>query len=475
MATTEQQLLAKFNQGIKWNAIFYVIYKAFCVTLTVLLFKTLSTQDFSIWANINSIIFLVLLWLDCGFRKSIPRYYPVYAQNASAHKHFLQSILIFQSFLLCAVSPIFFFPAKLQHILHLSGTNPIFFQLGGIVFISKGIVNMLHLMYHAHFWQKQFNLISTTAILAELSINAMLIFLYPHDPRLLHLILINKVVAGLITIAIAGGLLPRLYRDSIKTEHTLKVTTQTRNNFVKHSSIMWVNNNLKSLTERNFLFPLLTHLAGPESANLFKIANDLSLFFYRIVRKTISSADTALLSHVEVLPEKDQLLPIAFKKLATKIAGLCLPLLGLMIVMLVGSSSLQKNPYAFHIFIVLTVGYVLESLLSPYERVLEVKERYSRLIIAYMPYVVMIITVLSLNPIPLIGLLGFAFFIQGVRLVSSFLLVFFARSQYRLPFPFLFTIKLSLVVLCITLLLSYLLLHTCLVSYASRIAHFMGS
>ena len=99
-------VFSKFSQGVNWNGIFYSTYKTFTTILSFLLFKFLITQDFSIWANINSVIFLLLLWLDFGFRKSIPRYLPEFAKNREAHKRFIQYILYFQFSILLITTPL---------------------------------------------------------------------------------------------------------------------------------------------------------------------------------------------------------------------------------------------------------------------------------------------------------------------------------------------------------------------------------
>jgi hypothetical protein len=71
---TTQELFNNFSQGVSWNATFYIFYKIVTTIFTFSLYYTLSTDIFSAWANINSSLFLLLLWTDFGLRKSIARY-----------------------------------------------------------------------------------------------------------------------------------------------------------------------------------------------------------------------------------------------------------------------------------------------------------------------------------------------------------------------------------------------------------------
>src|SRR5260221_476123 len=102
---TLQQLFSKFTWSQNWNAFSYVTYKILFTILSITLFITLNTTDFSTWANIQCIAYLFILWIDCGFRKSIPRYAPEYAHNKTAMKEFTNGVILFQSILLIASIP----------------------------------------------------------------------------------------------------------------------------------------------------------------------------------------------------------------------------------------------------------------------------------------------------------------------------------------------------------------------------------
>src|SRR5581483_10932205 len=73
----------------------------------IVLYRSLSVADFSTWANITSIIFLMLLWIDCGFRKSIPRFCPEFSRDKLLHKRFITYLILFYSTLLMISVPLF--------------------------------------------------------------------------------------------------------------------------------------------------------------------------------------------------------------------------------------------------------------------------------------------------------------------------------------------------------------------------------
>lgn len=432
---TIKNLFTLFGQGVNWNALFYIVYKAASTVITVLLFKYLTSQDFSTWANINSIIFLTLLWLDFGFRKSIPRYCPEFAKNKDAQKRFVKTLIIFQILVLIIATPIMMYILKTSlEIFHLQN-NFIFFYLGALIFLLEGVVTLLRLIYHAHFWIKQFNIVTTISLLAEVIANICVIFLTPDSLSIIKYIFVTKIISSACINAIGICMLPRLYRDRNYPGDQEINYSQTMHQFIKHSSIMWINNNLKSLSERNFLVPFFTYILGATYANLFKVANDAALFFYRIVLKTIGTTDTALLSHIETSNATEKLMPIAFKKLLSKIAGLVFPVLGVLCVLLLKSDLIFQRQFVFQTFFIMTIGYLIEMIVSPYERILEIKRRYGLLFIAYMPYVLMIVVLLSFNFISFVGLVYSLIIIHGVRLVSSFIMVYLARINYALIFP----------------------------------------
>lgn len=432
MSMNSATIFAKFSQGVNWNGIFYSVYKTFSTLLTFALFKYLTTQDFSTWANINSIIFLALLWIDFGLRKSIPRYCPEFAKDAVSHKRFIKYLLIFQTTLLLISTPILMYATSgLGKLLNLQG-HILFFYIAGGLFFAEGIQALLRLIYHAHFWNKQFNLLTIIALMLEMIIDICIVIYAPTSLAMLKGIFITKLCVGLLVNAAGILMLKDLYKDKNYPGNQTINFNKTFIEFIKHSVMMWINTNLKSLSERNVLVPVFTYTIGASTANLFKVANDGALFFYRIVLKTIGTTDTALLAHVQSTNEEEKLMPIAFQKLASKIASLCIPLLGILFVLFLHEQLLFPSPFVFQTFFIMTIGYIIELILSVYERVLEIKRRYMLLMFAYTPYIVMLCALLSFNLVSCIGLIGSLLIIHSVRLVSSLITIALTRSQYPL-------------------------------------------
>lgn len=436
------QLAKKFQQGINWNAFFYAFYKISSTILTFALFHYLNTKDFSTWANINSIIFLTLLWIDCGFRKSIPRYCPEFAKNRQSHQQFISSIIRFQILLLTLTLPLFILSLN-----YIANTTTMLLIFAGVTFFIEGLISITRLIFHAHFWNKQFNITSTVIMLLEMITSGIITIYVKTSAIILPGIFIAKIIAGTSTLIISMYLFKKLYLyNSYPQGKTIDQRLQRRE-FIIHSGFMWLNNNLKSLTERNFLVPIVTTTYGPAQANIFKVIHDGALLFHRIIVKTIGTTDTALLAHIEVSPEKENLMPLAFQKVAKQIAAICLPFLGILLLLFLLTNTAMRDINVFRYFFIITISYFIESLLSPYERVLEVKRCYSSLFKAYVPYIIML-TIFFIYPImSLIGLLPFLLVIHIVRLVSSFLMVQRARKMFGVQFPLQFAFTIT--VLCL--------------------------
>src|SRR3990167_6190459 len=147
---------SKFSESVHWNAISYALYKICTLSFTLVLYKVLSAQDFSSWATGQSIVFLLLLWLDGGLRKSIPRYAPDFAHSIDQHKKFMKNLLIYQMGIVLIGSAILWYA--------LPWCVPVARSLGNVrllillIFVSEGLVGILRLIYHAYFLQKRFNL-----------------------------------------------------------------------------------------------------------------------------------------------------------------------------------------------------------------------------------------------------------------------------------------------------------------------------
>lgn len=269
-----QTLLGKFSRGLVWNGLFYTVYKILSVGLSFALYHHLQPEEFSAWAMVHSLVFILLLWLDCGFRKSIPRYCPAFAKNKKTHRAFIQGLIIFQSILLITLG----IPLLGYGLTWLTYLAPLTWYAFGIFFI-EGMVALLRLVYHAHFWQKEFNLVHTACVTFEMMVNFYAIHQGLAGLGLIQFLLMTKIISGATVIGASFFMLHKLYKDkSYPGTQTINMPATTRK-FIMHSGVMWAGAVVKSFSERNVLFPYLTIIIGSSSANLFKVVHDAALFF----------------------------------------------------------------------------------------------------------------------------------------------------------------------------------------------------
>lgn len=429
-----QDLFAQFSRALSWNALSYITHKFSTTLISFLLYSLLSVTDFSLWANLNSIIFLLLLWLDCGLRRSIPRFCPIFARNKHSHRAFIRRMLCFQLGVLSISAPFFYW------LLTTRASSAQLAALGVALFFSEGLVAIMRLIYHAHFWQRPFNALNTAVLLLKTIVNLACIMMISRD-YLVVTILTTQLASGIIIIVVSLLMLIARTRRFVYPVGQKLDEPATHHAFIKHSAIMWGTITLKSLTERNFLLPLLTYTLGPAPANIFKVAHDGALFFYRSVLKTIGTSDTSLLSYAQERDDHATLLPQAVSRLTKRIISLCIPLLGMLGLISCMHPALG-NYFGIKLFVVLTIGYLCEAMLSPYERLLEVKARYYSLLIGYIPYILTLIALVTHSLIDMTGLLGFIMLIHGLRLLSAGIMFIFAHGYYKVMFPLRYTAQL---------------------------------
>ena len=420
-------LLNKFSRGMVWNGIFYTIYKTLFLALSFTLYYKLSTDNFSTWGMINSSIFILLLWLNCGFKKSIPRYCPAFSKDKTVHKLFVKGLILFQSILLTFIGlPLLGWGiSKFPHFISFK-----WYAFG--IFVAEGMVTLLRLIYHAHFWQKQFNLLQTCCLLVEMMSNFYFIFYATSEIVLIQFIFITKIISGIFITGISIIILPSLYRDKFYPGSQKINIKKTIIDFVIHSFMMWATSFVKSLSERNILFPYLTLVLGPAIANLFKVAQDGALFFQRIALKTIGVTDTSLLSHIEEENKSTKIFKHAFLDLFKKVFLLCLPLLILTIIVVCYPIYFSLNHEIISLFALFSIGYLLEIVLSPFERVLETKREYKWLWLAYTPYLIYMIMSFTFIAVQRFSLVKFVALLQIFRFSGSFLMTIFSHKKYRL-------------------------------------------
>lgn len=423
-----------FDKSINWNAYLYIIQKVLMVFCTSLFFKVLTPIEFSIWANISSVIFLLLLWIDFGFRKSVPCFIPEFSKDKAAHINFTKLIIKWQLGAIAIAVLFFIIISKVLSYAffkdYISGS--LFYIIIGM-FILEGVILLLRLIYHSHFWNKEFNLIYSLVIVLEAIINIFLLSSW--QGKLINIFLV-KITLNSLLVVFAVSLLKKLY---YKKEYSLNKTgvlidyKKTKKDFLKHSFMMWVSSILKSLSERNFLIPLITISISPVMANLFKLSNDWALLFQRSILKTIGSSDTSLFSHANLNGGKDNI-NNALKKVISKIIYICIPLLVVLVLIILNKDYfIGKDQFVFKLFLILVSFYIAESILSPYERLLEVHKKYHILSIAYLPFILFITCTLILASynVSISNLLTFLLILCSVRLVSFLILILYTHKQYN--------------------------------------------
>ncbi len=442
------RLIDQFSENINWNAFSYITSKILTTALSFVLYKTLSTTDFSLWANVQSFIFLSLLWLDCGFRKSIPRFIPEISQHGSFYGMFIKNIFLFRVGTLLLALPLFYWliSSLLSSLCETHHAPSVLYGIIGSIFLVEGVVSLLRIFFHAHLWSKQFNTVYTLSVIGEMSCNTLLIYTVSTSSDLVIALLLSKLASGLTTMTVTAVQLFRAIRNRpFHSENNLRpAPSSIVNRFIIHSGAMWANNTARSLSERNFMLPLLTYTLGPASANMYKVANDGALLLYRSVFKTIGSTDTALLSQIKTATDQDDMRGLLLEKISKTLILLCAISLTIGACVSQWVSSYSVKPSLLQIFTLLLMSYILEILLSPYERILEVDQRYKHLFYSFAPYLMGMIIIL-ITPLALyLGLTKTLMLICGMRLASSLLTTFYANadsnSSFYFPFAYARTI-----------------------------------
>ncbi len=417
-------LFHRFSTAVTWNIYLHIIYKTAFILRTIMFYRILTAQDFSTWANLNSIIFLQLLWLDFGLRKSIPQFAPIFS---TMRTHMMARIIFLQTTIL-----ILALPALLFFLSYTTTSYSILFVASGI-YLAEGLNNSMRSFYHAYFHNRSFNIMAMVIAVVEIALTLFGIMTISHQ-YLLGMILAIKLLAT-ITLIIASCMqfTSQLPPISIPAQQIDQSAQQIA--FSKHSLIMWITTIAASISERNFMVPLLTHTLGIPAANIFKLANDGALFFYRMIIKTLGSADTALLAHIEVgahdAETKQKLVANAVQKLSAKITRLALPLLGILGIIMVSSSWFWNDQYVFHAFLIMAIGYIAQTVWIPYERVLEAKQQYRLLFLSHIPYGIVMIALVVLLWISSIGFIQFLLCVHGVRLVTGICMRYFVYRLYN--------------------------------------------
>ncbi len=418
-------LIAEFFHALGWNAFAYGAYKLCYLILSYALYVTLDQQAFTLWAALMSYIFFWLLMLDCGFRKSVPRFCPDFSYDKKTHGRFVGSLCITQSILLIGAMPLFYWSLSYFFKQVSPATEPldhILVVLATLLFFAQGCLALMRIIYHAHFWNKQFNSLATAVVAIE-CIASLLLCCIASDQLMLtrNLLMINVTGALSVTLISLIALARMPYVVVTKAEATMAAPTRQ---FIVHTLFMWASNGIKALSERNFLLPYVLYSLGPTMGIAFKLSNDSALFFYRLAVKTIGINDTALLAYARHTTGGTRAVFVSLVRTIACIVAplLCIALVGVVLVHYYLPAKMMAVPFCLFI-----VGYMIEFLLSPYERILEVSLRYRLLSIAYMPYLIILLSMFYNDSIKAMGLIPFIAVIQGLRVVSALIMACYAR------------------------------------------------
>lgn len=425
----KNMLFSYFNTALGWNAAFYGFYKLTSAGLTLFLFHRLSSSWFSCWATGNSLIFLFVLWIDCGFKKSIPRFCPLYL-GINYHRQFITKVILLRCATLLVSFPLVWFGMKYGW-----GGYPAMVPWVMFLFFSQGMATIFELLYHAHFWQREYAIMHTGSLLLEIIGNVFLLSSTDDNLIIVQGLFINKALGALILTLLSLLLLPTLYRKTtLVCAQTQQEKEVLKRSFIRYSLFMWWSTTIKSLSERNFLVPFFTMTLGQPLANTFKVANDAALIFQRTVLRTIGIADMSLLSYA-MLNDTPQQLIQAFTHLMRTLIVLIFPLATATILLTKRFHTLGTTELVL-LFSIIIGGYMVEMLLSPYERLLEVRFQLRLLFKAYLPYLIgyttLLVAALLYHDI---GLVVYMICTQLFRILSSLCMCWYGYDPHNDPFP----------------------------------------
>lgn len=418
-----QELLSAFDRALAWNAALYSVYKITSTFLTFLLYSKLTSDDFCLWANTNSIIFMTLLWSDLGLRYAATQFMPVITTSKD-YKKIITTIILCKLALITLSVPIaLILLTKTIPNAQTLTTNQL--VVIAVWYIAEGLVAVMQTIYHAQFQNKRFNLIQSIVLVAELMVIAYCAII--PSTHLVTDIYLIKAIGGL-TITVLALMLFKNYEH--KHPHTPTDPTLYQR-MAEHAAVLWGTSALKSLSERNFLMPIISNISGSAYAAAFKLALDSALLLQRTVLKTIGTADSALLTHARQqgrhTSNTDKEAQDRLINRITWIIGLLVIVYGGIGMYSLGSSASQEMVM---LFFVLLCGYAAELRLLPYERMLEVHQAYKDLIYIYAWYAlalgVITISFITKSVTPLI----YITVLQGIRFATVYWMSRKAKEKY---------------------------------------------
>ncbi len=455
---TPTTLYKKFDEALYWNGTLFFVNKISKTLISFLLFRTLTPIEFSTWANVFSIVFILVLWADFGFSRSVPQYALEFAKNHQAKTTFMRNILIFKFFAALIINLLFIlFSAKLATMLGLI-SHMMFFHIGCLIFFIESIKSLVRLLFHSYFWQKQFNFIESIIVTITTVILFIVLVSAPNGTYILKAVFIQQIVASMLVIIFASFLFSSLIADK-DYQGTEKLNMkQLIADFIAQSGVIWSLITINSITERNFLIPLFTYTVGHRLAAIFKVANDAALFFQLFVIRTIGTTGTSLFSHLQskqvTTHSPHRLLGDIFTLLTKRILWLTMPLLGLLFMLYLRTivpytpGIFSEPQLLFTSFLMLTSLYLVQLFFFAYDRLLEVKRHYKALFISMIAYLPIPLSFFFIAKLPIAdhpsAILLIILVIHGLRSVGHVIRIIYTHMHYDLSFPLKFAALLCL-------------------------------
>lgn len=446
------ELHSRINTAISWNAFSYTVFKLTSTVLTFVLFKQLSTTEFAVWTGINSLVYLILVWADMGMRKTVPTFFPLIKESNRKQYTFLL-IGAYTAILTIACPFALWLVSRYAYQVHLPMNNALLFA-SALLFFGHGLEMLFQTIFHAYLWQRTYNTLLAAIQFAYMVFVIIAAFVFAPSLAMVFYIVLGKGIASLICALLSAVLLnKRLPHSTLPVE---PLSPDFLKKFTKHAGLMWGAAVLKSLTERNITVPFVTYFLGPSLGNIFKVAQDGALLLQRLIFRTIGTTDTSLFAYLKSThnaAENHQVFQHAFTKLATKLAYLAIPLIGVVWFIQCQVSCCGTSSYGFDLFFIISIGLLLELLLTPYERMLEVHADYADLACAYLFYIVTISFVFMAMAYGYIQLISFVIALYTVRLLSMGIMAYAVYRTYHLKYPF----KKICILMIIILFFSYIL------------------
>lgn len=438
----------ELNTAITWNGLTYLIQKLFYTGIIILLSKTISPYEFKLWVTINSGVYLLLLWIDGGIRKSIPLYISSFISKPKKLYSFLFKLILCYSFIFLAI-------LLLYYNFNYDGFSKFYLSLilaSYLFLITQGLISILRPFFQALSLNKNFNLVLLTSLLLKY---ISIIFLVALKFNIIaSSILAYNILANIIVLIVSFYLIKKIPKNFINTN-------LPKGSFAKHSFFMLIITILKSITNRNALTLLAANCLDNSNFITYKIAQSSATLFYRFKVRAMGYNGFSLLSKANSFEKNN-----TFNKILNKSLLLIIPLLIFTFLGFINFSikifTFNSGNFAFiKFFLLFTVFYIIYSLCICYEKLLEIEQSYKNIIKAYVPYLIGVI----LSAIIYIfnkNLFNSYFYIilvliHFLKLNSSLYIVSKTKNKYNIKFPWSNLTKTIIISLIIAILLNTLL------------------